>query len=388
MAIAVNEESEARHNLLTQLAPGGAENFITEVFCWLLNNTDFGKTFRDKLVETSDATVPDVGAGCTWITQKSYRLDGAWKRPDMVCESADGKTALIFEHKVEANLRDHQPEDYRRIGEKNFENSGLIVITKNRSQGNQEPDYCHLLWRQVHGWLETATDDTEDADAFVARNFLALLEERGLGPMEKITVEQLEAFPLACVGEQRIKRLAERVAEDPRWLDLTTGVQDETVKTDQDKLVFDDRWSRYGLYILGNKYGESWNPGVFVGVMQYDRKHGTLSVNDQPSACLTVYVDGKWHGKYETSEEYSNLVDALASVVTDGWEFHNPESNSKPQSSYNPLTIYKPLESVLRPAQTGDEQVDRFVKEVHRVTKAVLELKEFEQFRESLGPRP
>ncbi len=396
MAIAVNEESEARHNLLTQLAPSGAENFITKVFCWLLNNTDFGNTFRDKLMETCDAAVPDVGAGCTWITQKNYRLDGTWKRPDMVCESADGNTALIFEHKVEADLQYDQLKNYRRIGEENFEKSGLILITKNRNQSSQEPNRC-LLWSKVHEWLETAIDGTEDADALIARNFLELLEERGLGPMKKITVEQLKAFPLALelarvarVGEQRIKRLITRVAEDSTLLDL---IQDESAKTDLDKLGPHFRWGRFGLYILGDREG-GWNPGVFVGVVQYDRKYGNgmLSVNDQPGACLAVYVDGKWHGQYETSEEYSKLVGALASVVPDGWKLLKPELNSKPWNPVHPLTIYKPLKTVFGNAETGDEQVDRFVKEVHRVTKAVLELEEFRQFqelfRELLRQRP
>ena len=390
MAIAVNEESEARHNLLTKLlTASGAENFITEVFCWLLNNTGFGKTFRDKLrdklMETCDATVPDVGAGCTWITQKSYsyRLDGTEKKaqPDMVCESADRKTALIFEHKVDAFLHDRQLENYRRMGEERFKkNYKLILITKNRSQGNQEPD-CHLLWRQVHGWLETAIDDTEDAGALIARNFLALLEERGLGPMEKITVEQLEAFPLVRVGEQRIKQLVERVAWEDLILKLATDFQDETSKTDLNKLVPDFRWGRYGVYIFSGEYPDNWSPGVFVGVMLHSRDHGPLSDNDQPVACLIVDVAEKWHNQYETSDEYSKLVGALESVVTNGWELHKPEPNSKPRNPWHPLTIYKPLEAVLRPAQTGDKQVDRFVKEVHKVTEKVLKLDEFREFR-------
>ena len=393
MAITVNEESEARHNLLAQLLKAsGAENFITEVFCWLLNNTDFGNTFRDKLMETcktSDATVPDVGAGCTWITQKSYRLDGTPKRPDMVCESADGKTALIFEHKVDANLHYDQLKNYRRIGEDNFEKFRLILITKNKSQGNQEPDYCHLLWRQVHGWLETAIDDTEDADALIARNFLALLEKRGLGPMEKITNEQLQAFPLACeyervarVGEQRIRQLVERIAWEDPILDLVIDIQEKTAKTDLDKLDPHFRWGRSGVYIFSGEYPDNWSPGVFVGVMLHSRDHGPLSDNDQPVACLIVDVAEKWHGQYETSDQYSKLVGALESVVTNGWELHKPEPNSKRWNPWHPLTIYKPLEAVFENTQTGDEQVDRFVKEVHRVTKSVLELEEFRQFQE------
>ena len=385
--LAVNGEFEAGYDLLTRLAPSGAEDFITEVLCWLLDSTDFGDRFLAKLTEIDDATVPEVGAGCRWATQERYELDGTVKRPDMVCESADRNTALIFEHKVGADLHDRQLENYRRIGEREYGSSGLILITARKSQGDDEAD-CHLLWREVHGWLsEWLCTAADDAGAFVARSFLALLEERGLGPMEEITVEQLRAIPAALAGEQRIKLLVNRVAEHPVWQDLVAGVPDETAGTVQDKRERDSRWGRLGLYLLGGRSTATWSPGVFVGVLQDNSDHGPPSVNDQqgsgPVACLIVDVAKSWHGRYETSEAYSRLADALRrhwpGGAADDWQVYEYKRNR-----WHPLTVYKPLEAVFRAARTGDGQVDRFVEEVGGVAKAVLDLEEFSQFKRSL----
>lgn len=380
----MNGELKARYDLLLRLAPSGAEDFITEVFCWLLDSTDFGTRFLTKLKEASDAMVPKPGVVCRWTTQKSYELDGTRKRPDMVCESADGSTALIFEHKVNAGLHGGQIEDYRRIGKRQFENSGVILITARKNQGQQNPD-CHLLWRQVHEWLSEWIDPrVDDTGTFVARSFLALLEERGLGPMEEITVEQLRAIPKALAGEQQIKRLVNSAVEHPDWQGLVAGHQDDSTKAVQGSPKLHSSYGRYGLYV---RDAASWSPGVFVGVMKDSSDAGPSSVNDQqgsgPIACVIVSVDKKWHGQYETSKAYLKLAgvfrDTWPGAAADEWQVHEYERNR-----WHPLAVYKPLEAVFRTARTGDDQVERFVEEVSTVAKAVLDLEELSQFRRSL----
>ena len=384
----MNGESEARNDLLMRLAPSGAEDFITEVFCWLLDNTSFGRGFLAKLMDIGGAALPIVGADCCWKTQEIYQLDGSAKRPDMVCESEETSTALIFEHKVGAGLRPGQIEDYRRIGKREFEKSGVVLITARKSPDDQNPD-CHLLWRQVHQWLlEWMDEGADDTSAFVAWNFLALLEERGLGPMEKVTAEQLRAIPSAREGDRRLKLLMNAVAERPVWGNLVASVGDEAARAAQDRRKLDLRWGRCGLYLLGDRDADNWNPGVFVGVMQDSSNHGPPSVNNQPGsgpvACLIVDVHSRWHGQYETSEAYSKLADAFRDnwrgAAADDWQVYEYERNR-----WHPLAVYKPLEAVFRTARTGDDQVDRFVEELSRVAKTVLEdLEEFSQFQRYL----
>ena len=389
--------AEANDDLLARLAPGGAENFITNALCWLLERTEFEARFLRKLAEFSARNLPRIGTDCTWTTQRVFDLDGAAKRPDMVCVSADGEKALIFEHKVDTALAEWQLEAYRGVGKQQFEQSRLILITARKSQLDQDPD-CHLLWRQIHGWLSTwlAEDHIDDIARFVSHSFLRLLEEKGLGPMEPITGRQLQAIPHAVEGERRIKALMDGVAEHPRWRELVAEHPRWRKLTEADEIEKEKRfrWGRYGLYLLGGTAEKTWKPGIFVGVIKDSGDHGPPSVNEQegsgPVACLIIDVArGKKHPKYEDSKPFDNLVLALSrrwpSNEADDWRLHRESVHGKKGNLWHPVAIHKPLETVLRNACTGDCQVDRFVKDVGSIAETVINLEELGLFREFLN---
>ena len=379
-ALFLDEERDGRYTLLERLAPSGAEDFITEVFCWLLNHTSFGKIFLKNLEEIGVSSLENFKKECSWETQKSYRLDESDRRLDMVCLSNDGKSVLIFEHKVGAAIDKQQLRNYEQIARERFTNWSLVLITASGNGQDQSP-YRHLLWRQIYEWLldwnGTAVDNT---DGFITWNFLKLLEDRGLGPMKEITAKQLQAIPLAREGERRLKLLVNSVAKHPNWAKLAEGIQSEMSNTVQIGRDRGFRWGRYGLYLIGHRDPGSWNPGVFVGVMYDSSDHGPSSVNDQqgsgPIACLIVDVHNRHHGKYEISEQFRSLTNAIhKSDAFKDWQIYEYEKNR-----WHPLTIYKPLESIFRNADTGDDQVDTFVEEVSKVAYALLHLEEFTQF--------
>ena len=391
-AIHVDIESNVQLDLLERLTPSGAEDFITEILCWLLERTDFGARFLDRLMEVGDGSLPEVGRGCIWDTQRSFVLDGVAKRPDMVCESANGHRALIFEHKVGAVLHEGQLNSYRQVGEQQFKQSGLILITARKGQCDQNPD-CHLLWRHVHGWLSgwLADSQIDEVTGFVSRSFLRLLEKQGLGPMEQITVQQLRAIPHALEGERRIKSLVNSAAERPYWQNLvnyaSTGVA-EAGGVERERTF---RWGRYGMYLLGSRDAVTWTPGIFVGVMVDSRDHGPPSVNNGegsgPVACLVVDVHRNWHRQYEESEPFLDLVQELLrrwpSDQAEDWRVHRETTNR-----WHPCAIYKPLAAVLSNTCTGDDQVDRFIEDVGSIAEAVIHLKEFGLFCNSLSIGP
>ena len=248
-------EPEATADLLARLAPSGAEDFITEVFCWILERTSFGEFFLHRLKDGATGLPAIEEAGCSWETQKTYALDGTAKRPDMVCKSADGRSALIFEHKVDANLHDGQLDNYRRIGRDEFEEHGLVLITARKGRPIQDPDR-HLLWREVNVWLSEWLGDgrVDDVAAFIARNFLRLLDERGLGPMEQIKADQLQTIPRARVAVRRILSLVSGVADDSFWQELVGRVP--TLPGTAGVPLYRQRKPRVegrcGLYLLGD----------------------------------------------------------------------------------------------------------------------------------------
>ena len=387
----VHMEPEATADLLARLAPSGAEDFITEVFCWILERTSFGEFFLHRLKDGATGLPAIEEAGCSWETQKTYALDGTAKRPDMVCKSADGRSALIFEHKVDANLHDGQLDNYRRIGRDEFEEHGLVLITARKGRPIQDPDR-HLLWREVNVWLSEWLGDgrVDDVAAFIARNFLRLLDERGLEPMEQIKADQLQTIPRARVAVRRILSLVSGVADDSFWQELVGRVP--TLPGTAGVPLYRQRKPRVegrcGLYLLGDGNSGSWNPGLFVGVMLDGSDHGPPSVDNEqgfgPEACVVVDVHRNHHGRYRNSDGYERLVETLARLWPDDaepdhWRCHlgtNP---------WHPVLVRKPLTAVFGPAATGDDQVQVFVEDVGCIAEMILRLEEFWAFRQSLA---
>ena len=257
MSDAVRVEPDERHDLLARLAPGGAENFITEAFCWLLDRTGFGEFLLERLTDQG-CTVRLTGDGWRWRTQETAS-DGSAKRPDMVGESADESRGLIFEHKVSAKLGNCQLAAYRKFGESKFGigNFAIILITKSKSQWGQCPD-CALLWQQVYEWLSTWLDDggaRDTVDEFATRSFLHLLEKRGLGPMTPITLEELQDIPVQLSVQRqarsrvdalvkRIRSLTDSAADSHVWREMV-GVTEQSLPKGKS-------WGRCGFYLRGH----------------------------------------------------------------------------------------------------------------------------------------
>lgn len=379
-------EKQDNDDFLACLPGSHTEDFITEAFCWLLAR-GFGDQFLDRLTGLEWMhEMPSVGRGCRWTTQETHRLDDAPNRLDMVCESSDRKTALIFEHKVDAKLaaahgsRDPQLVRYGNIAKREFDRSAVVLITRRHSQLEQSPD-CHLLWSQVYRWLSMWLDSSgpQGALEFAARGFLHLLLKRGLGPMEKIEQGQLRAIPVARTAEAWIMSLADRVASDAHWNRLPVGRAPARGRR------MERTEGRCGAYLLGDGKPATWNPDLFVGVMVDGRDHGPMSVTDEgPVACVVLDIHRDRHRDYREGDAYRALAEAIRRRVPsdEGWEVHEARNNR-----WHPMTIYRPLEDVFGRADNGDA-LAAFVMDVRGVAEAVLGLDEFTNFRRTLAAKP
>lgn len=375
--------------LLARLAPGGAEDFITEVFCWILQQKGVGIAFlkflegrewccraiANKIISEIQREEP------SWKTQDSRRISSGSVRLDMICES--GKQALIFEHKTWARLHDNQLENYRQVG-KEYDKSAIILITARpyQKQKEQNPD-LHFLWRDVHKWLNdrlcgkaTGTDDTNLE--FVCRNFLTLLEKRGLGPMLPIEHRHFEAFGYmhdAEEGRQRIKELLEAVKD--RWPQIAP----EAMKTD---LRIKDRWGRIGCDVL-----EGWRPGMFIGVLHDGRDHKVELLDEKtgPDACVILDMDCKQYPEYQNNCHYKELVNCLMKEWPPGsatWQAYH-HLNAQNPNRWHPLHIRRKLADILLDGKSGEEQVDAFFETVKEVVEFIVGLEEFRRLREDLA---
>ena len=375
------------------------EDFVTEAFCWILETTNFGDTLLDRLEKNCELNLREIKDSCSWCTQKSFRLGDERRTPDMLCISEDEKSALLFEHKVDAPIRQSQIEVYKLITEEEgFVNSGIVLITRNQISRNEAVNY-HIFWEEIHKWLsEWFTTVGGENHAFAIRNFLKLLEKRGLGPMEKIEIETLRELPAAISSERRsrktkreieqsLKVLVNRVVSGPCWARIVSIVPEHEVIAKQETERRNFTWGRYGFHLLGDGGTTIWNPGVFVGVMDDDTDHGPRSISDEegtgPIACVIVSVDKSLWSTYRGSEQYRALEGAIEnhwpSADSQAWQVYKEKKNH-----WHPIFIYKPLQSLFQGTETGEAQVNVFVDEVSVVIENLFKFDEFRQFRKLL----
>ena len=386
--------------LLERLAPSGAEDFITEVFCWILQQESVGNAFLEFLKELAQEDrngaiadiISDIQKGeYSWNTQESRQISDGVKRLDMVCES--GKQALIFEHKVWAPLHANQLENYREVGKSEYEKFALILITARSHQKKQDPD-LHFLWRDVHKWLKNFLDQrTGDDDVsleFVCHNFLTLLEQRGLGPMPHLEAKHFEAFGYihdAEEGKQLIKELM-RPAKD-RWPQIVR----EAMKTDSggsDSPDLKDSFGRIGYNVLQDRH-----PYIFIGVLYDGNDHRTELLDKEtnrniPYACVILDIHHINYPEYWDNLNYKKLVKILTekwpSDRSETWKFyhHIEDQDVQKPNPWHPIHIRRRLDILLN-EKPGEEQADAFFESIREVVEFIVGLETFQNLRADLS---
>ena len=392
---------EEQYTLLERLAPSGAEDFITEVFCWILQQESVGNAFLEFLKELAQEDrngaiadiISDIQNGeYSWKTQESRQISDGVKRLDMVCES--GKQALIFEHKVWASLHANQLENYREVGKSKYEKFAIILITARSHQKKQNPD-LHFLWRDVHKWLRYFLDqETGDDDAsleFVCRNFLTLLEKRGLGPMPHVEAKHFEAFGYihdAEEGKQRIKKLL-RAVED-RWPQIVL----EAMKMDSGILDSPSRQDSSGR--IGYGVLNSWRPDIFIGVLHDGNDHKTKLLDKEtnmntPYACVILDIEHRKCPEYWNNLNYKKLVKILMkkwpSDGSETWQFyhHIYDQDVQKHNLWHPIHIRRKLKDILLSETSGEKQADAFFESIRDVVEFIVGLEAFHNLRADLS---
>lgn len=381
-------------SLLERLAPRGAEDFITEAFCWILQHEGVGNAFLEFLIEEQAqedrhrTIISGIREGkCSWSTQESRRISSGVKRPDMICESESGKWALIFEHKTESPLGGNQLENYQQVGKKEYgdDKFAIILITAWLYQKGQ-PD-LHFLWRNVHSWLEewlckqfpdsAPNTDADEANLeFVCHNFLTLLEKRGLGPMRRIKKD--EHLPAIHVGKEAIEIIKEQMqAAQYRWESKTDF---EMLNTPKKR----NKEGRIGFSVL-----EDWRPSIFIGVLHDGGDHAVKLLDEKtsPDACVILDMDKEKYPQYRNDPHYIQLADRLTEEWpadgSAGWRAYRLDAPK--DNPWHPLHIRRKLADILPDGESGEEQVEAFVEAVKEVVESIVGPEDFWKLREDLA---
>ena len=389
-----------RYALLERLAPGGAEDFITEVFCWILQQEDVGKAFLEFLEEqtrqhgTDTNNITDIISGikedeCSWSTQESYRISSGVKRPDMICECESGKQALVFEHKVWAKLHTDQLKNYREIGKEEYGNDkfAIVLITARRYQKEQNPD-LHFLWSDVYDWLNewlrkrlpdsASNTDADDANLeFVCRNFLTLLEQRGLGPMPSIRDKHFEAFGYmrdAEEGRQRIRGLLNVVANDFEWETNLLALKERGQDVANTSRKIRDHWGRIDFNLLND-----WKPNIVVCILTGWGDGWGL---DDLHACVMLDLDKTLWGLYykEYHDKLFKFLKKGEEKLKKGWGI----CDDRKVSESHPIGIRRKLEDILLPELPGEQQADALLKEMKSAVELIVNQDMFWEMRENM----
>lgn len=327
------------------------ENFITEVFAWLLRNANgISETILARLQrampEGEDFDLPWDSEDIEWSTQArlgSRRADMQVAWPGMV---------LIFEHKVWSGLGDDQIAGYRKLARQKFPAADVrvVAITASRHQHSKAAD-ANLCWSDIYETLEQYPCGVEEAtERFHIKNFLALLAHEGLQPAAPIANDAIRYFPTAGKLPQQLEQAFTLLAY--RDWPLDSGYQPEMKRL---------RWGRVGIEFHRSDAKRKWSPGLFIGCVLDGRDH---LIDHRIEACVNLHLildfSQGLHRYYPSMASYRALKTMLSEMSQDSrWTFYDHGEEQGQTNNYHPLYLETPLLETLRGSTTREAQCER-----------------------------
>lgn len=326
------------------------ENFVTEVFAWLLRNGGGTRKalltlLRDAMPEGQTFDLPRENEEIEWSTQA--RLGS--RRPDM--QATWPGIVLIFEHKVWSGLGDGQIMRYRELAQEAFPDAAVrvVTITGSRHQQSKEADAC-LCWSDIYDTLEQYLGEEEEAtERFHIESFLALLKHEGLQPAAPMAHEAILYFPTAGKLPQQLEQAITPLA-----------ARDWPVNEKYQAVMKRLRWGRLGIELHTTNAKRKWSPGIFIGCVIEGSDH-SISHRIEDSIKLQIILDFSdgLRAHYPYMDSYSVLKSTLVDVTQNSrWTFYD-HSKERHANTYHPLYLETPLLEILRGSKTMEEQRER-----------------------------
>lgn len=327
------------------------ENFITEVFAWLLRNSSgisnaFLSRLQRAMPEEQGFDLPTEEDEVEWNTQA--RLGSC--RPDM--QAIWPGMALIFEHKVWSGLGDAQIKGYRQLAQQEHPDKEVrvVAITASRHQHSIEAD-ANLCWSDIHEGLKQYLGKVEEAaERFHIENFLALLAHEGLQPAAPIAHEAIRYFPTARKLPQKLEQAFTLLA-----------ARDWPLDGNYQAVMKGLRWGRIGIELHRTDTKRKWSPGIFIGCVLDGRDH-MIDHRIEDSIKLHLILDFRQelHRHYPSMASYRALKATLAEFSQESrWAFYDHGEDRRQTNNYHPLYLETPLLDVLRGTKTMEEQRER-----------------------------
>ena len=358
------------------------ENFVTEAFCWVLNNNrELGSKFAAQIADKSQFTGFSV-TDCNWTTQ--YNFNGVF--PDMVCVS--NNKAIVFEHKVWSEVHSGQISKYRSYAAEHFCESKIVLVTANKHQHiiseiSNQPDLS-MCWQEVYefvGEFEAGSGD----DYCPVSDFRGLLRSEGLGPAAPVSHQAIRYHFATNKLKRDISNLVARVEKKDWSLLQQTGLTREEGKKKPGH-EYAEAWGRIGMYFKGGR------PDLFVGFIidPDDLYTPAMDESKGPDMSLIFGFNKKTLRQYSSSPNYKELIETLKVKVPQkmgaGWQLylHHEDNSVDKKHKGVPVHIRKPMLDVFSGSSSAAEQEETFFETANALIMLITDEPCFWRLREEL----
>lgn len=345
----------------TTPARSQSENYLTEIFCWLLNESPEAEKRFWQLIAQKESQ-----AGCFdqarqakarhWKTQERRKSsEGANVIADLVCFSDSGAVLALIESKVDSHLHENQMKNYGQV----FPGVPRILLVKDRSQltepGQSEAD---VLWSEV----TEAVSDVAGQD-LPTREFCRYLTEEGLGVMPKLSAASADEFSncmaLLRVLKQTFKNV-KAINNKETLQDTFRGISEEIQPR---ALFFRDEWGRCGLEWThadeANKGTRHWIPAIFTGIMRDGEDH-CLPVEVRNElllyVCIDLQYDQSWHAALLQTANWSSFQEEFLEAMRE----KGLTDRASLANAWHPVMAYLPVSTFMKKInpETGEVKAD------------------------------
>lgn len=350
--------SESIFSYLTSYIPTdkreSKEDYLTQMFAWMLNNIEeYAREYVLFLSKKNDKIVcPSKNEMNISASTQEILPSG---RVDLLIR-VNRRIGFICEHKIHSILSENQIKKY-------IDNSDLLGMEKNysvlvtfSSTQHTQPADVSITWSDVCEFTEDVIGSFENEEAFILNQFVLYLKENGMGKAELITPESMLGYWAAIGLEDNLSNLFMQLS-DFDWKKECLFLNDFSASK-YAPTYHKTRWGRLGI-----DFFDSWEPGLFAGVMLHTGDHQLQPKDIRKGPDFVIFLESEYHRKDEkkmkiygeitNSTWYANKIRSLQ-LNSGSFEF----IPGLEKSPWRIAVLRKPLLEVLGNAYTRAEQLE------------------------------
>ncbi len=332
------------------------ENFLTELFAWILNNVQGFALEYISLLNNRIENIPIVEENATIRAKTQTTVTNGYI--DMVIYTDSGIN-YICEHKVDSELSENQINKYLECRDE-LEEQGVyysVLLTRAKWQHTQKADVS-ITWSDVDMLVDSIIGNySEDpVNSFVLEQFSLFLREKGLGKVEPMNAEYFKSNYLqerknVAKNEEVLKNVFREIAQYD-WKTIVPGL---------DTFTIDEKYNpSYAPKFKSPEYGRvginfflNWEPGIFAGILfdGYDHKLELCDESKGPDFVVIMDVTMKYNEALNSEEWTKAMKQRLINN-------HSPFDKfvDNPKNKWRLAVLQRPFYDVIKDARTLDEQ--------------------------------